>query len=177
MKAYQFCPRCRTELETRIRGDRPRQICPAPDCGFVFWDNPVPVAAAIVERDDGVVLVRSRGAPPTWFGLVAGFIEPGERPVEAAVREVREELGLAVRDPSFIGVHPFEVRNQLLFTYHVRAPADEISLCAAELEDYRVIPVAELIPWNRGTGPALADWLASRGFRPEAVDFGAHIEG
>ena len=176
MTPYQFCPRCRTGLTTRTRGDRPRRVCPDEQCGFVHWDNPVPVAAAIVEREDGVVLVRSRGAPPTWFGLVAGFIEPGERPIDAAVREVREEIGLDARDPSFIGVHPFELRNQLLFTYHMRVPAASIQLCAVELEEYRIVPVAELIPWNRGTGPALGEWLATRGFKPEAVDFGRHIE-
>jgi NADH pyrophosphatase NudC (nudix superfamily) len=175
MTDYRYCPRCRAELTTRTRGDRPRRVCPAPDCGFVFWDNPVPVAAAIVERDDGVVLVRSRGAPATWFGLVAGFIEPGERPIEAAVREVREEIGVEAQDASFVGVHPFEVRNQLLFTYHMRVPDTEIRLCDVELEAYRIVPVAELIPWNRGTGPALSAWLETRGYRPEAVDFGQHV--
>jgi NADH pyrophosphatase NudC (nudix superfamily) len=176
MTDFRYCPCCRTELTTRTRGDRPRRVCPDAECGFVHWDNPVPVAAAIVERDDGVVLVRSRGAPPTWFGLVAGFIEPGERPIEAAIREVREEIGLPVQDPSFIGVHPFAARNQLLFTYHMRAPATAIRLCDVELAAYRIVPVAELIPWNRGTGPALSAWLQSCGYRPEPVDFGTHIE-
>jgi NADH pyrophosphatase NudC (nudix superfamily) len=176
MQEYRFCPRCRTELVTATRGDRPRRVCPAADCGFVFWDNPAPVAAAIVERDDGIVLVRSRGAPPTWFGLVAGFIEPGETPIEAALREVREETGLEAVDPVFVGVHPFEVRNQLLFTYHMRAPEAEIRLCEVELDAYRIVPVAELVPWNRGTGLALADWLASRGFMREATVFGGHIQ-
>jgi NADH pyrophosphatase NudC (nudix superfamily) len=175
MTTYRYRPLCRTELSTQVRGDRPRRVCPAQGCGFVFWDNPAPVAAAIVERDDGVVLVRSRGAPATWFGLVAGFIESGETPAEAAVREVREEVGLAVQDPTFVGVHPFERRNQLLFTYHVRAPASAITLCEVELDAYRIVPLAELVPWNRGTGLALGDWLASRGYRRDATEFGQHI--
>lgn len=176
MNNYRYCPLCRAELETRVRGERPRRVCLAPDCGFVFWNNPAPVAAAIVEREDGVVLVRSRGAPPTWFGLVAGFVEPGETPAEAAVREVREETGLAVREPTFVGVHPFELRNQLLFTYHVQAPATDITLCDVELDAYRIVPVRELVPWNRGTGLALGEWLASRGQHREATEFGRHIE-
>jgi NAD+ diphosphatase len=176
MKDYRFCPHCRTELVTRTRGDRPRRVCPAEDCRFVHWDNPVPVAAAIVERDDGVVLVRSRSAPATWFGLVAGFIEPGEQPLEAALREVREEIGLEPREPVFIETTPFAARNQLLFTWHVRVPMDAIRLCEVELAEYRIVPPERLIPWNRGTGPALRAWLAARGFTPEPVDFGAHIE-
>jgi len=176
MKNFRFCPRCRSELTTRTRGGRPRLMCPNPDCGFVHWDNPVPIAAAIVERDDGVVLVRSRGAPPTWFGLVAGFIEPGEQPLESALREVREELGLEPREPSFIEVTPFPVRNQLIFTYHVRVSTDAINLCDIELDAFRIVPVEQLVPWNQGTGPALSSWLASRGLSPLAVDFGKHIQ-
>lgn len=176
MSRYQYCPRCRTELVTRTPGGRPRNVCPAEQCGFVYWDNPVPVAAAIVERNDGVVLVRSSGAPPTWFGLVAGFIEPGEQPAQAALREVREELGLEPGEPTFIATTPFAARNQLLFTYHVQVPDSAITLCEVELADYRIVPLAKLIPWNRGTGPALSAWLATRGFTPQAVDWGQHVE-
>jgi hypothetical protein len=57
----------------------------------------------------------------------------------------------------------------------MRVPAEEIRLCAEELEEYRIVPVEKLIPWNRGTGLALSRWLAARGFHPTAVDFGKHM--
>lgn len=175
MKDFRYCPHCRSELATEIRGGRPRPVCEAEGCGFVAWNNPVPVVATIVERDDGIVLVRSRGAPPTWFGLVAGFLEPGERPEDGAAREVEEETGLSGSAPELIGIDPFEVRNQILFTYHLRAPTDPIRLCTTELDAFRIVPIEQLVPWNRGTGIALSRWLASRGLFPEAVDFGRHI--
>jgi NAD+ diphosphatase len=174
--SYEFCPRCRSALATAPRGGRERRVCPAPDCGFVFWNNPIPIVASIVEREDGVVLVRSRGAPATWFGLVAGFLEPGERPLEGACREVLEEIGVEGIEPTFIDVQPFELRNQIIFTYHMRIPTTSITLCPQELDAYRIVPIDELIPWNRGTGPALSRWLATRGLHPTAVDFGSHID-
>ncbi len=57
------------------------------------------VAGAVVLRTDGAVLLVRRGRPPaagTW-SLPGGRIETGESALEAAVREVREETGLAVR--------------------------------------------------------------------------------
>ena len=176
MDDFRYCPRCRSELATEIRGGRPRGVCKTEGCGFIAWNNPVPVVATIVERDDGIVLVRSRGSPPSWFGLVAGFLEPGERPENGAAREVEEETGLRGSAPELIGIDPFELRNQILFTYHMRVPADPIRLCAEELADYRIVPIERLVPWNRGTGIALSRWLASRGFFPEAFDFGRHVE-
>jgi NADH pyrophosphatase NudC (nudix superfamily) len=176
MNDFRYCPRCRSELATEVRGGRPRRVCKTEGCRFVHWDNPVPVVATIVERDDGVVLVRSRGSPPTWFGLVAGFLEPGERPEDGAAREVEEEIGLKGTAPELIGIDPFALRNQILFSYYMRVPADEIRLSAEELEDYRIVPVEKLVPWNRGTGLALSRWLAARGFHPQPVDFGKHVQ-
>jgi len=176
MNDFRYCPRCRSELATEIRGGRPRQVCKTEGCRFVHWNNPVPVVATIVEREDGIVLVRSRGSPPTWFGLVAGFLEPGERPEDGAAREVEEEIGLRGTAPELVGIDPFELRNQILFTYYMHAPRGEIRLSAEELDAFRIVPLAEVVPWNRGTGPALSRWLATRGFHRAAVDFGRHIE-
>lgn len=122
------------------------------------------------------MLVRSRGSPPGWFGLVAGFLEPGETPAEGVLREVAEETGIDAADPMFVGVHPFRMRNQIIFTYHVEVPHLNIRLCEDELADYRIVPIDALKPWPRGTGPALKDWLASRGHHPETVEFGRHLD-
>ena len=58
----------------RSTGDRPRPICP--ECGFVFYLNPVVGAGALVETDGRVVLVR-RGVEPK-----AGYLFFQEAEVE-----------------------------------------------------------------------------------------------
>jgi len=158
-----------------MRGGRERAACRAPGCGFVHWDNPVPIVAAIVEHDDKVVLVRSIGRPPTWFGLVAGFLEPAEHPDDAILREIDEEVGLTPTRCTFLGSYAFARLNQIIFVYHAEVPHLQIRLGTDELDDYRIVPIAELKPWSQGTGPALRDWLVSRGFSPDFVDFGEHV--
>jgi hypothetical protein len=51
----------------------------------------------------------------------------------------------------------------------------EIRLCERELAGYKSLPLERLRPWSQGTGPALRDWLASRGLFPPVVEFGEHI--
>jgi NAD+ diphosphatase len=171
---YRYCPCCRAELVPVERGGKPRLACP--ECSFVHWRNPVPVVAAIVERDGHVVLVRSIGRPATWFGLVAGFLEHGEHPEVAVLREVDEELGIEAELKSCIGIYPFERLNQVIFAYHVLGGPGPIKLAADELDAYREVPLAKLKPWRQGTGPALRDWLAARGYHPPVVDFGTPLD-
>jgi NAD+ diphosphatase len=169
---YQFCPLCRKALIERPHGGQQRAACPDTGCGFVHWRNPVPVVASIVERDGHVVLVRSRGAPAGWFGLVAGFLERGETPEAGARREVDEEIGLAGDAATLIGVYPFVERNQIIFVYHMHARDGPIRLCHDELSDYQEVSIECLRPWPRGTGPGLRDWLVSRGYNPPIAEFG-----
>jgi 8-oxo-dGTP pyrophosphatase MutT (NUDIX family) len=50
------------------------------------------VAAVVVGEHNRLLLVRKRG--PAAFMQPGGKIEPGEQPIEALIREVREELGV-----------------------------------------------------------------------------------
>ena len=58
-------------------------------------------ATAVVVRDGKVLLVRGRAEE---FMMPGGGIEPGETPMVAAVRELREETGLAAArtEPLFV---------------------------------------------------------------------------
>lgn len=135
-----------------------------PDDDFVFWNNPLPVVAAIVQMGPGehegeVVLVRNHGWPEKMFGLVTGFLEKGESPEQGVLRELREELGLEGEVVRLVGVYSFEQRNELIVAYHVRAHGT-IAL-GEEIAQVKSVPREKLRPWPFGTGLAVKDWLAS----------------
>jgi NADH pyrophosphatase NudC (nudix superfamily) len=142
--------------------------CPSAGCGYVHWDNPTPVVAALVEHEGSVVLVRSKGWPEKMYGIVAGFLESDETPEEAALRETREELGLDGRVAGFIGYYTFREMNQLILAFHVLGEG-EIRL-GDELADFRQVSPDRLRPWPIGTGPAVRDWLEGRKRRPAIAD-------
>jgi len=58
----------------------------------------------IVVDDSGRVLLEKRSDNGMW-GLPGGGIEPGESVCEAALREVREETGLAIDITRLVGVY------------------------------------------------------------------------
>lgn len=161
--AWRFCPRCGTELATAPLAGRLRAVCGAAGCGFVAWGNPLPVVAALIECEDRggrILLARNHGWAEGKFGLVTGFLESGETPEAAVMRETAEETALVARSVALIGVYPFHPANEVIIAYHVKTCGDIV--LNEELAEYRLIEPARLRPWEFGTGLAVRDWLAGR---------------
>lgn len=159
----RFCPRCGQGLDEFPLAGRVRLACPDPQCGWVHWDNPLPVVAAIVELDGKIVLARNRAWPIEFYGLITGFLERDESPEQGVAREVMEELSLATESASLVGIYPFHRKNELIIAYHVLARG-EITL-NEELVACKLVPPDQLQPWEAGTGLALRDWMQARGLR------------
>ena len=57
--------------------------------------NPVVTVDAIIEIDNGIILIRRKNPPPGW-ALPGGFVDYGETLEGAVVREMKEETCLDV---------------------------------------------------------------------------------
>jgi 8-oxo-dGTP diphosphatase len=83
-------------MEIRVAFGRPRPVCPA--CGRIHFRDPKVAAAAFVQRQGRILLVRRGNVPEMGkWTLPAGFVDADEDPAAAAVRECWEETGLRVR--------------------------------------------------------------------------------
>lgn len=145
-----------------------RAACADARCGFVHWDNPTPVVAAVVQHGDDIILARNKAWPLKFYALITGFLEKNELPDEAVLREVAEELGLKAHAPTLIGHYSFERMNQLIIAYHVIGEG-EITL-GEELADYIRVPPEKARYWPAATGLALRDWLRGRGLDPQEIE-------
>ena len=100
LRGWEWCPRCRSELEHA----EDKVTCGA--CGFVFYANSQPTASAVVRRDNGAILLARRAGPPDEgkWDLPGGFLEEGEHPLDAVVRELREETGLEIEPLELVAI-------------------------------------------------------------------------
>lgn len=169
MSRFKFCPQCASPLESVQHGEMLRQACPDKACGYVHWDNPVPVVAAIVEHEGEIILARNAAWPPKMFALITGFLEKHDpHPESGVLREVEEELGLQARIGEFVGFYPFERMNQVIIAYHVIAEGT-VKL-NEELVEWKKQPLGEIRPWPAGTGYAVRDLQLRRGLTPPPFD-------
>lgn len=69
------------------------------------FSSPIPAVGVVCLRGDAVLLIR-RGKPPKKgeWSLPGGRIEPGERAMDAALREMVEETGVTARITALIDV-------------------------------------------------------------------------
>lgn len=155
-----YCPSCATKLKETIIEGNEKLACPAANCEFVFWENPTPVVAMLVETPQGVVFARNVAWPRHFYSIITGFLEKAEDPKDCAIRETKEELGLVAQSCELIGVYPFEMQNQVIIGYHIVADG-EITL-NEELDDFKYMQAEGIKPWDMGTGLVISDWLNSR---------------
>lgn len=106
--------------------------------------EPTPVVAAIVTSPEGVLMARRNDGKPPWT-FIAGEIEPGESPADAAVREVKEEAGLRIKAGGVIGrrVHPKTGRTMVYMAAQPTHGTTVILGDPEELAEVRWVSLAE----------------------------------
>lgn len=97
----------------------------APTVADIDWRawSPVDVATLMfVLRGDEVLLIRKkRGLGKGLINAPGGRVDPGETPMQAAIRELHEEVGLRAEQPSWRGEHRFQFRDGYAMWVHVYA--------------------------------------------------------
>jgi NAD+ diphosphatase len=69
------------------------------------------------------------------YSVLAGFVEPGESLEEAVVREVKEEVGIDVKDIRYFSSQPWPFPHSLMIGFTATYDVGEISLNDEEIED------------------------------------------
>ena len=135
------------------------RLCPA--CGRVEYPRLSPAVIVLIRRDDGrALLAHNRRFAPGVYSLIAGFIEAGEAPEAAVAREIREEVGLEVRDTRYVSSQPWPFPNSLMMGFKTSYAGGEIRVDGEEIEDARWFSRDEL-PDIPGPG-SLSRYLITR---------------
>jgi 8-oxo-dGTP diphosphatase len=96
-KNVQYCIRCGTKLQEMVYHDNHLHLV-CPNCDWAYFPDPKVAAAAMVIKDNQILLVKRLFEPMQGhWTLPAGFVNALEDPARAAERECVEETGLVVQ--------------------------------------------------------------------------------
>ncbi|MEO8511001.1 MAG: NUDIX domain-containing protein [Chloroflexota bacterium] len=170
MSTVPLCPHCAQPTETPIVCER---------CGWRWYRNPKPAAGTLVEwvrsggAEPSVLLLRRAVEPGSGdWDLPAGYLDPGESPEEAAMRETREEAGFEVELLRLIGVYTSRPGNAVATVYLARPrEATPVVQLDDESSDHAWVTRADVPRWLpkmafRSMATALSDWAEGVSGRP-----------
>lgn len=112
-QTHQFCGRCGTPTQTRP--EERAKVCP--ECSLENFPRISPAIMAAVIRDNRILLARGNRFPPGFHSVLAGFLEPGETLEECVQREVREEVGITVKNLRYFGSQPWPFPNSFMIAF------------------------------------------------------------
>jgi mutator protein MutT len=162
-RPYSFCPLCGGDLELRsLKPNEPdRLVCAR--CGFIFYQDPKVAVGTILENEAHHILLVRRAIEPGFGKWVfpGGFVDRGEAVMVAAVREAREETGLAVRVDRLLNVYSYPGRAPVIIVYVATIIGGTLAIDDESSEAKFFAPNA--IPWDelafQSTHEALKEFL------------------
>ncbi|NLE82719.1 MAG: NAD(+) diphosphatase [Rhodococcus sp.] len=82
------------------------------------------VICLVHDGGDRVLLARQPTWPPRRFSILAGFVEAGESLETCVIREIKEEVGLDVRDVTYLGSQPWPFPRSVMIGFSAAADPD-----------------------------------------------------
>jgi ADP-ribose pyrophosphatase YjhB (NUDIX family) len=160
----RFCALCGGEMRMRIvLPDRKRfKVCAK--CGYIDFPGPKLVAGCLVIEAGRVLLLR-RGIPPRMghWTFPGGYVDLGETPLHAALRETLEEVGMRVTIDRLLGIYCDAANPIAAVAVYLARPGAEPPGLSDEATEVRYFAQDEISLGElafRTTHDALADWIA-----------------
>ena len=125
---FTYCPDCGTKTVPRQMGDD-GAVPYCERCRKPLFDMFSTCVLSVVKNPAGeIALIRqSYGQQETFVG-VAGYMKPGETAEKAALREIREEIGLEPAALHFLFSAWHTAKGQLMLCFCAEADAADFTL-------------------------------------------------
>ena len=141
-ETHGFCPACGSATDVTASGwvrkcrAEGRELYPRTDPAVIV---------GILDDQDRILL----GSQGVWegnrFSVLAGFVEPGESLEAAVIREMKEEAGIVVAEPKFIGSQSWPFPYSLMFAFTARYVSGDVVPDGEEIVKLRWFSREELL--------------------------------
>ena len=114
---FIYCPFCGQKLGKQEIGDE--GLIPfCSKCDIPLWDMfTTSIIAACVNPHNEIALLKQNYVSASKYVCVAGIMKPGESAEQTVIREVKEEIGLDVKELTYIKSYPYDKKEMLMLGY------------------------------------------------------------
>ena len=140
-RTHRFCGACGSPT-ARLPGERAMKCT---DCGHAAYPRVSPAMMVLVKRGPAILLARHAHGTGRWSAL-AGFLEAGESLEDAIHREVREEVGLEVKDLRYFASQSWPFPHSLMCAFTAEFAGGELTPDLTEIAEARWYAPGDALP-------------------------------
>ena len=141
-RTHQFCGACGKPM-SRAPGERAMKCA----CGHLAYPRISPAMMVLVKRGREILLARNVAVPAGGrMSALAGFLEAGESIEDAIHREVREEVGLEVKDLRYFASQSWPYPHSLMIAFTAEYAGGEVRLDPNEIADAKWFGPGDKLP-------------------------------
>ncbi|OCN06328.1 hypothetical protein A4S06_01010 [Erysipelotrichaceae bacterium MTC7] len=113
-RQYRYCGHCGSQFHPAT--SERALLCDV--CGNIEYPRINPAIIVGIIHEDELLLTKYAGRDYTRYALIAGFVEIGETIEEACAREVKEEVGLNIKNLRYYKSQPWGVSESILMGFY-----------------------------------------------------------
>jgi NAD+ diphosphatase len=117
----KFCGKCGSKNQQKP--DERALICPG--CNTIVFPKISPAIIVAIVCNNKILLARDSYFPGNWYSLIAGYVDIGESLEEALRREVKEEVGLDVKNIRYYKSQPWPLSGSMMIGFIAEADEDQ----------------------------------------------------
>ncbi|MBR0272305.1 MAG: NAD(+) diphosphatase [Methanobrevibacter sp.] len=151
--SHQFCGRCGTKTEV----DEKDMMLKCPSCGQMHYPRIAPAIIVAIRKDDELLMAKHSYHDNIRYALIAGFVEPGESIEEAVHREVREEVGIKIKNLKYMKSQSWPFPNSLMLAFTAEYKSGDIKVDGDEILKAKWFKKEEIIRYDSDI--SISDWL------------------
>jgi NAD+ diphosphatase len=127
----RFCGLCGSK--TAEKTDECAKVCER--CGEIYYPRIAPAIIVAIIKDGQILLARANRFASPFYSVLAGFVEPGESLEECVRREVREEVGIRIKNLRYFGSQPWPFPDSLMVGFIADYESGDIVVDLNENQD------------------------------------------
>lgn len=128
-----YCTECGNKLDVKeIANEGNIPYCPT--CDQLFFPKLNLAMIAIVTNDQNQICLVNQKGNGQYKVLIAGYVKPNETLEDCVKREVKEELGIEVKDVHYLNSYAYESKQVLMVGFHAKAIQTELNIDPNEID-------------------------------------------
>lgn len=117
MAEHKFCSRCGTK--TSFKKSERAILCPA--CELTVYPKISPAIIVAITCGNKILLAKGTHYKFNFYSLVAGYADIGETLEQTVVREVKEEVGIEIKNLRYYASQPWPFSSSMMIGYFAEA--------------------------------------------------------